>query len=122
MVLTKQQELFAWPPRCRISVYQIEEGFVIWPPEVSTERLFDLSESIDFPPNRKRVAVHFGLSTKSVRWPIWDERRLQQIEWRIKYDLEFEGYEVTIKRLGEHGSPCFEEFLWKLSIRDRRCE
>jgi hypothetical protein len=58
-----------------------------------------------------------GVSTNSTRWRRWNEETLKRIEWLINYDITFDGDRVRITRLGKKGTPCFEEFLWKLEIR-----
>jgi len=81
------------------------------------DRETDLADFLMFQVPGAYLTVDIGLSTKSVRWKNWDEENVQRIEEHIKYDLEFDGYKVTSKRLSQTGISCDQEFLWKLRIR-----
>lgn len=117
MTIKKKQEPFAWPPRCLLNFYVTERHCVILS-HSSTYRMVDIDDII-----RQMIGksgtIYFGLSCKSKRWPIWDEERLQHIEWLISYDIEFDGeFRVSIKRdTTVLNSPCTEEYLWKLFIK-----
>jgi hypothetical protein len=79
----------------------------------------DLADNITPDAPRKTKTLYFGLSTGSKLWTTWDDSNLRSIEWRIRYDLGFDGYHVAIKRLTKRKNiPCTEEFLWKLIIRE----
>lgn len=113
--MTKEQEAFAWPPRCTIKLYEADKGSMVYPPLTSsTDRLFDMSDDIE--PHDMPLSVYFELSTKSTKWHKWDEDNLSQIESQIRYDLELENYDVVIERRGAINSPCSQEFLWRLDI------
>jgi hypothetical protein len=70
------------------------------------------------------VTVYIGFSTISHRWTQWNKENIKRIEGLIKYDLNFDGFNVeveqytialnpTTKKLDQ---PCLEEFIWKLNI------
>lgn len=112
--MTKEQKAFAWPPRCAIRLYEYDNGSMVYPPlATSSYRLFDISDEIEPP-----LSIYFELSTKSAKWHKWDKFNLARIEVRIRYDLEFENYDVVIERLGAINSAYSQEFLWRLDISE----
>ncbi len=114
MPITRLQAFYAWPPRCELRIYDSRGT----PIDSSTDRFFDLADNLMHHWPRKTRLVFFGLSTRSTRWSRWDEHSLKEIERRIKYDLEFDGYRVTIDRITDNDSePCTSEFVWGLKIR-----
>lgn len=115
MNISKSQESFAWPSRSRLSFYDGWEKLKF----STTDRLYDLADGLMMSWNKKSRTIYFGLSTKSARFKMWNREALESIENRIKYDLNFDGYSVTISRVtSELGKPCSCEFMWKLNIRN----
>jgi hypothetical protein len=106
---------FKWPPRSTLRFYH---GNEFW--KSSTDRLFDLSDNLMGITASSRLKLTFGLTTQSTNpvWRIWDENALALIEGLIRYDLTFDGFRVTIKRISTPGSKCRDEFLWHLDIRE----
>jgi|SRR5208283_434313 len=118
MRLTKEEEQYAWPPKSRLNFYSRDTCGCLFFELTSSYRLFDLSDNITPEGPQKSRTVYFGISTKSALWSTWDDSNLQKIEWLIRYDLQFDGYRVAIKRVTTRMDlPCTEEFLWKLIIR-----
>ena len=112
----REMEDCSWPPLSRLNFYRN-------PPELifsSEDRTLDLADNlmrwVD------NAEIYFGLITFSHLWENWTEENVQKVEELIKYDLEFDGYNVVIQRItnasdqeGIH-RPCRSEFLWKLNI------
>ncbi len=114
MKITKEQELYAWPPQCRLSFYDGRLRFKF----STTDRLFDLSGNLMLDWNKKSRTIYLGVSTKSTKWIFCEEQNISKIESHIRYDISCDGYYVTINRLSEiDDSYCTEELLWKLRIR-----
>src|SRR5687767_1355333 len=93
-----------WPPRSRLTFYRGHRGgrtrlFSV------RDRGFDLSDGLMLNWNHASRTVYMGLSTESKRWPRWDEKAVSWVEEVIRYDLDFDGYGVSIRRLGRLGSP-----------------
>lgn len=108
------REQFKWPPRSRLAFYRRTKLLF-----AETDRELDLSDTLmGIWPYYSRT-VYMGISSRSTRWKSWTEEKLQKIEDLIRYDLDFDGYRVTITRLTEARRPCTKEFLWKLRIRTR---
>jgi hypothetical protein len=119
--ITKEMEKYAWPPLSKLKFYK-------QPPELflsSENRILHLSDKITYTAKyEERKLVYFGLSTISHHWKLWSKINLKKIEDRIKYDLEFDGFNVDIERITDarypgtnrHVMPCSEEFVWKLFI------
>ena len=102
-----------WPPRSELAFYDGDRVLLF----TSRERLFDLSDGLmTFDGSR---TIYMGVSARSTRWHQWDDENLRKIEATIRYDLSFDGYRVSIKRFGDVGSECSEEFVWRLKIRER---
>ena len=115
MKIKKEQEFFAWPPLSKLNFYDGRNRLKF----STTDRLFDLSDGLMLNWYKKSRTIYLGISTKSKRWKQWEDAKLKEIEERIKYDLSFDGYYVSIKRLTENtGIACSKEFLWKLQIRE----
>lgn len=115
MKVSKQQEYFAWPPLCRLNFYDGWNRLQF----TTADRLFDLSDGLMMHWEKKSRTIYLGISTKSKKWAHWTEHNLKEIERRIKYDLSFDGYSVSIKRITAVSETlCSEEFLWKLRIRE----
>jgi len=106
---------YFWPPRVLIRIYGRGGNIV----DKSRDRLFDISDSIMLNwPHHSRT-VQLGFVTRSARWVAWNEEALTKIEELIRYDLGFDGYRATLKRLSMPGTPCAEEFRWSLLVRER---
>lgn len=111
----RRPETNDWPPLVRIFVYD-EDMCVI---DESRDRKYDLNDNLFQVWGSSNRTVHLGIETESKNWPVWDEESLNWIEERITWDLEFDGNEVDVERHTQNvGSPCTEEFIWRLNIRD----
>jgi hypothetical protein len=78
--------------------------------------VFDLSDELMLQwPHASRTVI-VGLKVESLRWQIWDERRVAHIEHAIVDDLTFDGYRPTGERLTSLGAKCNTEFRWRLRI------
>ena len=115
------KEDFSWPPYSKLNFYRNPPGLMI----SSEDRRLDLSDtltnSVTFEQGR---TVYLGVSTISHTWDVWDEETIKKIEEKIRYDLEFDGFNVEIERITNAKEPkisieninCDNEFLWKLDI------
>src|SRR5215831_2669673 len=104
------------PPNSKLTFYKR----VNVPLDSTRDRMFDLADYLMAPwraPGRSKTA-YLGIATRSRRWVSWNEANLKTIENLIRDDLNFDGYTVTIHRLGKQGVPCSKEFRWKLLIRE----
>ncbi|CAA9889553.1 conserved hypothetical protein [Candidatus Methylobacter favarea] len=111
--VTAEQEAYAWPPFSKLNCYS-------QPPELilsSKNRMLDLADNLTDEVNFEEDAiVYLGLSTISHLWDAWTEENLIIIENLIRYDLEFDGFNVEIERVTDQGMLCDQEFLWELNI------
>lgn len=108
-----RSEEFKWPPTSRISLKN-GKGKELF---ASCDRDLDLSDTLMLRWKFVSRTVYFGLRTFSKKWKSWDEENIKKVEWLIRYDLNFDAYSVSVKRLGDVNVPCENEFLWKLVIR-----
>lgn len=104
---------FLWPERARLT-FSNALGKVYF---TTTDRKLDLSDSLMHTRNYRTVFL--AISTSSPKWQAWSAERVEVIEERIQYDLEFDGYRVAVFRLDVPSEQylCTQEFRWKLSIR-----
>lgn len=109
MILEKH---FMWPPKSFLSFYSGRKLIL-----ESRDRRLDLSDYLMSSWQKPSRTVTFGLRTDSVGWRVWHEEALADIERLIRYDLNHDGFSVTIKRIGNVGLPSSKEFKWKLVIR-----
>lgn len=121
---TKLEEKFFWPPLSRINLYETPPTPLLY----STSRRLDLAENLSGLISEGESTVYFGLSTISHEWPYWTSDKLKKIEDRIKYDFEFDGFNVIINQIGINPNlpsfepdppPCQNEFLWQLTISEK---
>ncbi|WP_321935294.1 hypothetical protein [Paraburkholderia sp. J8-2] len=116
---------YSWPPLSRLQFY------TTWPHIVrsTVDPFFDLSDALtgDIGFGDEKT-VYMGLCTYSPDWSVWDNSTLKKVEKHIRYDLNFDGFDVAIERASpeviEQGSGlfvqrCSDEFLWKLTITVR---
>lgn len=110
----RHEEEYLWPPLSRINLYYNEPNLIY----SSTERTLDLADDLAYNVDEDYSrTVIFGLSTLSSLWTKWDDLNLEKIEERIRYQFEFDGYEVDIERITEdYELPGHKEFLWRLHI------
>ena len=70
------------------------------------------------------VASHLSVSdtfhvmwrTDSIEWKFWDEEAIEKIGEQIRYDFEFERYEVEVVCISGHDEPCSEEGNWEVTV------
>ncbi len=121
-------EHFKWPPCCTLTFYHEtddededgdEDGQAIWGfEEESHDRRLDFFETVMANSFGERV-IRFEVTSHSVRWPVWTERRPAKIEDHIRQDLDADSCEVRITRLEGIGRPCADGTMWQLHIVDR---
>jgi hypothetical protein len=118
---TKGQENFLWPPFSKLNFYRNPPTLIF----SSEDRKLDLADSLTGNVNfENKVTIYFGLTTISHIWEAWTEANLEKVEEQIKYDIEFDGFDVEIERATDaicpytkkQDIPCRNEFLWKLTI------
>ena len=117
MRLTKAQEQYAWPPRCHLRFYRKDGsgGYVLW--LESRSRLFDLADNVTPDHPYRTRTVYFGVTARGNKWRMWNVSNVEKVEWRIRYDLRFDGHPVSIRRLTPvDDRPCSKEFLWRLVV------
>ena len=104
---------FLWPERARLT-FSDARGKVYF---TTTDRKLDLSDSLMHMRNYR--TVYLSISTSSPNWQAWSAERVQVIEDRIHYHLEFVGFRVAVFRLDIPSEQylCTLEFRWMLSIR-----
>lgn len=86
----------------------------------SSARKLDLADTLMLSWHFSSRTVYFGLVTADPHFVRWDNDTLASMEKMIRYDLGFDGYAVSIKRISQDiNMPCTEEFRWKLVIRSR---
>ncbi len=106
---------YLWPPRCTLHFYDRN----LKPLNIlgKRDRRLDLSDKLMLDWPHKTRVVHFGISSKSERMTSWDDNTVGNIERLIRYDLHFDQYRVSIRRVTSLGLPCTDEFVWRLAIR-----
>ena len=83
-------------------------------------RNLDLADTLMLYWPKPSRTIYLGISRKTTTGGYWNEAELLRIEERIRFDLNFDGYGVSIERLGPLAEPPLEtEFLWKLRIRTK---
>ena len=118
------KEDFAWPPFSRLNFYRrspvkIKSAQSQQLILSSEDRMLDLADNLMR--NVDSAEIYFGLVTFSHLWEDWTEKNVRRIEELIKYDLEFDGYNVEIQRItnvskSRGDTPCHSQFVWKLNI------
>lgn len=109
-------DAYSWPAWSTLTVTN-KRGKVLFK---SKDRYLELSDSLMLDCQQQSSTVYMGLSTKSPKWTKWVDKSLKEIERRIRYDLEFDLYSVSISRVTPITRPrsrCTTEFQWKLHIR-----
>ena len=118
-------EPYKWPPRCTLRFWHEtddvdDEGEEVWGfLEESHDRKLDFYETVMVGGSYDERIIRFEVVSESVRWPIWTERRLRQIEELIRVDLDADLCEVQVARLEGLGKPCSSGAMWQLHIIDR---
>jgi hypothetical protein len=107
---------FRWPPKPTLRFYD-GRGKVFLTEANSGLDLFD---ALMLFWQRKSRTVCFGVQSCGRNWPTWTEPRLKHVERLIKYDLNFDGCDVSISRVTKRRwQPCTREFRWKLKMQLR---
>ena len=112
----KVSDAYSWPAWSTLT-FTNKRGKVLFQ---SKNRHLDLADSLMMDCQQHSLTVYMGLSTKSPNWTTWIDKSLREIERRIRYDLEFDLYAVTMSRMTPITRPrsrCRTEFQWKLHIR-----
>lgn len=111
-MITAFEERYVWPAWPTVRILTGHKKEIV----ISKDRRFDLVDSLmTFRPGQRTFL--FCLSTRSRKWARWNDRTLKEIEWRIRYDLNFDGYSATVKRVAGEGLPCTGEAVWKVVAR-----
>lgn len=113
-MVTKLEELHIWPawPRLRLLTGRGHEILV------SKNRYLDLADTMMGFRDGQRTFL-FGVRTLSRKWDRWTDQAMSNIEWRIKYDLSFDGYSANVTRVSGGGLDCTREAVWKVVARPR---
>lgn len=86
------------------------------------DRDLDLSDRLMLYWPKASRTVYLAVSTKSKDWRRWDEQSLSIVENHVRYDLRFESYSVTVRRVTvQPRQPplCTTAFHWQLRIGNR---
>jgi hypothetical protein len=119
--VAKKQEPYAWPPLSRLNFYEYPPGLIL----SSVNRILDFSDALgDKVVTDENTTIYFGLTTISHKSKTWSEKNLCTIEKAIKYDFEFDGFDVAIERFTspidpctkKKNRPCDTQFVWRLEI------
>jgi ribosomal protein L23 len=105
-----------WPPKSKIQCFNSNHELIA----KSYRGKIDLADELMLNHSSSAPKVAFlSVKTKANSWDCWDKENVGKIEQHITYDLNFDGYEVKIRRLSKVGSiPCEEEFCWELEITE----
>jgi hypothetical protein len=99
-----------WPPRFKLTVYE-RTGEIIFS---ARRHGFDLTDEVMRHCGKRRVVI--GIKTDSKRWHSWDLEKIKAMEENFRYQFNFDGFKVRIKRLFEDEMPTLYEARWDLSI------
>ncbi|HOY87242.1 MAG TPA: hypothetical protein PL131_12945 [Methylotenera sp.] len=102
-----------WPSKSRLAFYNGWGRCLI----ESKYRRLDLSDTIMLNCKKASRTIYMGIFIESPKWQTWSEDEVIAIENLVRYDLGFDAYSVSIKRMAEIDIPCSNEFRWKLLIR-----
>jgi hypothetical protein len=110
---------FLWPAGTSLRFYngrgQLRSSYI--------NRRLDLADTLMLHWPLPSRTVYFALCRKNVDAGQWTEAEVLRMEERIRYDLNFDCYQVTINRLCPVDAlPLTDEFRWKLRIRSRWIE
>lgn len=106
---------FLWPKKVRIAFYDGRGRCLLR----STDRRLDLADTLMLGWDPLSRTVYLGIAIDTTEeLAVWDAALIARIERQIRYDLNFDAYHVTIKRLTvEPDLWCPLEFRWKLRIQ-----
>lgn len=113
----------SWPPESTISI-DLPSGYSYSVTTNNHLSRFDLADNVAFEVDGfgdGGSTVIFSLSTPSAQWSTWTEENLCRIEELLAYDLNFDGFDVAIKRVSENPAdarPCTEDYTWELYITE----
>jgi hypothetical protein len=118
---SSNEEKHAWPPLSQLSFYRSMPTMLFSTMNRRLDLADTLGDSIELGESRNVV---FGLKTSCHEWKAWTEKNLKIIEKQIRYDLEFDGFDVEIERITsavcpvtkKKNLPSYKEFLWNLKI------
>lgn len=106
--------MIQWPSNSKIICFN-SNGEIIT--ESKRSRL-DLSDTLmlNYNGDEPRQCT-IEVSTKAEKWKSWNSDNVRKIENHIKYDLEFDGYNVEIHRVSKPGKTlCSKPFQWSIKI------
>lgn len=110
--MTKSNQ-YNWPKGSRLSFYngkgELQLRF--------KRRSVDFSDELMLNWGPGQRTIYFGL--RLAQGDEWSDKLVEECEWRIRYDLNFDGYSVRIVRLSQVSVNFPEEYLWRLVIRTR---
>src|SRR5690242_3789835 len=110
------RESFKWPARCTLT-FTNKRGKVYFR---SKDRELDLADSLMMYYPRNTRLVYMSVSTESSKWKQWTEENLKTLEDLVRYDITFDGYHLSMKRMTAVRSRapfCTSPFQWQLQIR-----
>lgn len=103
-----------WPPHSKIKCFNSDSEEV----SISKRSRLDLADTLMLYYYEEHPKTCFiEVSTKSELWRSWNSENIAKVEEHIRYDLEFDGYEVEIERVNKPSKAlCRKPFRWKLII------
>ncbi len=106
--------VYRWPSKPTFNFYD-GRGKLLFS---ETDASLDLADTLMLSWPRRSRLVFMGIRSGGVSGATWTESRLKHMEWLFKYDLNFDGYYVSMARVTQRRwQPCTTEFRWKLQIR-----
>lgn len=106
---------YRWPTRSRM-IFSTARGKIQF---VNTDRRCDLSDVFLLNTDAKQVTSYLDMTVKADG--VWDEERVSAVEDLLRYQFQFEGYRIGIRRLSRVGrklQPSSEPFRWRLVMRN----
>ncbi len=106
--------MIQWPAHSKITCLDSNDKIIA----VSARSRLDLSDSLMLNRDEKKpLSCQIEVFTKSADWTTWNSINVKRIEDHIAYDLEFDGYKVSINRISKPSRTlCSKPFKWRLEI------
>ncbi len=102
-----------WPPHSRIVCRDLDQQVIA---KSSRSRL-DLSDSLMSGDASEILECTIEVSVQADSWTTWKNENVEKIERHIAYDLNFDAYEVDIRRISAPSRAlCSKPFTWQLKI------
>jgi hypothetical protein len=104
-------ERYLWPPRHMMIIEDVQSGGLV---SRTTHRDMDLGLHLECAP--KDLYLSVMSRSRSRDWQRWDDATVGRVEFVIKADLGYDGYQFRLRRSTRCGKPCNTWFRWRLRI------